>query len=95
MSFFDRREVRDILAYLKLIVDTNDEPSLLRILNCPPRGIGKNTQQQIVIAAVERGVSAWSVLASESVAHVVGPRAIDAVSRFSRTVEELQTAGAT
>lgn len=62
MSFFDRREVRDVLAYLKLIANPDDEPSLLRILNTPPRGIGDGARKRMMEAAVTRGVPLWKIL---------------------------------
>ena len=64
MSFYDRREVRDLMAYLKLIANPDDEPSLLRVLNCPPRGIGDGARKRLVETAVERGVPLWQVLSS-------------------------------
>ena len=64
MSFYDRREVRDLLAYLKLVANPNDEPALLRILNTPPRGIGDGSRKKLMESAVERGEPLWQVLAS-------------------------------
>lgn len=61
-SFFDRREVRDLIAYLKWIEQPNDEVSLLRVINTPPRGLGTKTIQLLVGRAVERGVPVWQVM---------------------------------
>jgi len=61
-SFFDRREIRDILAYLKWIDQPDDEVSLLRVVNTPPRGLGTQTMQLLVARAVSRGESVWRVM---------------------------------
>jgi DNA helicase-2/ATP-dependent DNA helicase PcrA len=61
-SFFDRREIRDILAYLKWIDQPDDEVSLLRIANTPPRGLSTQTMQLLVARAVARGESVWRVM---------------------------------
>lgn len=61
-SFYDRKEVKDILAYLRVLHHLDDEPSLRRIINNPPRGISANTVGQLVEIATQRGVSLWQVM---------------------------------
>jgi len=61
-SFFDRREIRDLLAYLKWIDQPDDEISLLRVINTPPRGMGNKTVQEIISRAVQSGRPAWQVM---------------------------------
>ncbi len=56
-SFFDRKEIRDVLAYLRLIANPLDEASFLRVVNRPPRGVGKTSLDRALAFATERGVS--------------------------------------
>ncbi|UCF97153.1 MAG: UvrD-helicase domain-containing protein [Spirochaetaceae bacterium] len=62
MSFFQRKEVKDILAYLRVMANPDDDMNLLRIINTPRRGIGKKTVEAIVATARDRGCSLYSAL---------------------------------
>ena len=61
-SFYQRAEVKDLLAYLKVLLSPQDSVSLLRIINTPARGIGKGTVDQIEQYALEHGSSLWNAL---------------------------------
>lgn len=61
-SFFDRKEVRDILAYVKVLANPSDEVSLLRIFNTPSRGIGAATIKSLIAYALQSGSPLWDVM---------------------------------
>jgi DNA helicase II / ATP-dependent DNA helicase PcrA len=62
IKFYDRKEIKDILAYLRLLSNPDDDISLIRIINVPKRGLGDTTVGKLAVAAAERGVSIFRVL---------------------------------
>ena len=62
ISFYKRKEIKDVLAYLRLLVNPGDAVSLWRIINDPPRGIGARTQERIRTFARERGITPWEAI---------------------------------
>ncbi len=62
VSFYQRKEIKDMLGYLRLIVNTRDEEALKRVINYPVRGIGKTTIEKAVLAANEKNITFWEVL---------------------------------
>src|SRR6185295_14660081 len=62
LSFYQRKEIKDIVAYLRVIINPNDEEALKRIINYPARGIGKTTIDKAILAANENNISMWEVL---------------------------------
>ncbi|MBK9292717.1 MAG: UvrD-helicase domain-containing protein [Bacteroidetes bacterium] len=81
VSFYSRREVKDLLAYFRLVINPNDEEALLRVINYPARGIGKTTIEKLQVLANERNMSIFELI----------DRHPDALSGFNRgTVNKLQ-----
>ncbi|MCR4660214.1 MAG: UvrD-helicase domain-containing protein [Bacteroidales bacterium] len=62
ISFYGRKEIKDVLAYLRLVVNNHDDESLQRIINLPPRGIGQTTMDRLRIAAADNDVSLCTVI---------------------------------
>lgn len=62
ISFYQRKEIKDLLAYFRLTTNHNDEEALKRVINYPKRGIGKTSIENIIIAATNYGVSMWDVI---------------------------------
>jgi DNA helicase-2/ATP-dependent DNA helicase PcrA len=89
-SFYERMEVRDIIAYLKLAINPHDSIALQRVINTPPRGIGKMTLDEIENRARELGISHWDAI-SDLIADEqrFSQRAVAAVANFQRIVRGL------
>jgi DNA helicase-2/ATP-dependent DNA helicase PcrA len=90
MSFYDRREVRDLIAYLKVLVQPRDEASLLRILNMPARGISQQATKALVDEAVRRGQPVWDVIPAAGRLPDVSQTARQGLEQFAALVEQFR-----
>lgn len=66
ISFYQRKEIKDLVAYLRIIINPRDEEALKRIINYPVRGIGKTTIDKIILTANTRNITMWEVLMNAS-----------------------------
>ena len=88
-SFFDRKEVRDLLAYLRLLVNPNDEISLLRIINAPPRGIGRVSLNRVIDFAQEHNLSVPAAFDRAAEIEGLSPTVANKVSDLRRLLATL------
>jgi DNA helicase II / ATP-dependent DNA helicase PcrA len=86
-SFFDRREVRDFLAYLKIFVNPNDDVSLLRIANAPARGLSDVTMERLLGASHERKCSVFAAMKNPAVTATFQAQARKSIESFVEFVE--------
>lgn len=89
-SFYDRREVRDVLSYLRVLANPLDEVSLLRIINTPSRGIGTSTVEILLEFAVAEGKSLWAVLPAGLLSAQLPAGAISRVEGFRNLIEQFR-----
>jgi DNA helicase-2/ATP-dependent DNA helicase PcrA len=89
VRFYERAEIKDLIAYLRVLRNPRDPISFSRVLNNPPRGIGKSTQDLLEELAAERGVAVWDYLATEALDRFPA-RAAKALAGFRDTVEGLR-----
>ena len=90
LRFYDRREIKDALAYLRLVLNPADNVSLLRVINVPRRGIGKTTLQRLTDAATQLGMPLWEIISEpESVQSLAG-RSARSVLHFVALVTTLR-----
>jgi DNA helicase-2/ATP-dependent DNA helicase PcrA len=90
VSFYQRKEIKDVLAYLRVIVNTQDEEALKRIINYPVRGIGKTSVEKAVIFANEQNISMWEVLTrAGEFGYKAG--ALEAISNFVTMIKYFQS----
>ncbi len=94
-SFFDRREVRDFLAYLKAFLNPDDDVSLLRIANVPARGLSDVTMERLLVASHERNCSVFAVMKNAVVAATFQSKTRQSIEHFVEFIERTRTPLAT
>jgi DNA helicase-2/ATP-dependent DNA helicase PcrA len=88
LSFYQRKEIKDLLGYLRYALNQQDEASFRRIINLPKRGIGDSTVDKIVVAANDHGASIWEILQNPS--PFVGGRAATPIEDFVAMIKRFE-----
>ena len=89
MSFYQRKEIKDLLAYLRLTINHNDDEAIRRVLNYPRRGIGGTTEEKIYKYADDNSTTIWEALRSVNKIQMgLNPRAINKILGFVNLIEE-------
>lgn len=90
LKFYDRKEIKDAIAYLRVLANPADTVSLLRVINTPRRGIGQTTIDNLLSAARELNVPLWEILADETSVSTLAGRAAKSVNRFAQLIKAYQ-----
>lgn len=90
-KFYDRQEIKDSVAYLRVIANPSDTVSLLRIINTPKRGIGKTTMDSFIKASRELEIPLWEILSDETSVNTMGGRAAKATNQFAQMIKSFQS----
>jgi DNA helicase II / ATP-dependent DNA helicase PcrA len=89
-SFYERAEIKDLISYLKVILNPDDSISLLRVINTPTRGIGKGTIETLEHLALETGLSLWGAVGEAIRRQLLPPRALAALKSFQQLIVDAQ-----
>ena len=89
-GFYQRKEIKDMLAYLRFVANPNDEEALKRIINYPARGIGDTTVQRVTVLAAQEGLALWEVIKSAKHFPEIGASA-GKVEQFAMMIESFRT----
>src|SRR5690606_17537789 len=88
VRFYERKEVRDLLAYLRLVANPNDVVSLRRVLNVPKRGIGERAEAAIEVFAARERISFWEALRRAGEVPGLATRSVNAINDFVTLIDE-------
>ena len=87
-SFYERSEIKDMISYLKVILNPDDSISLLRVVNTPARGIGKGTIDTLEHLALETGQSLWGAVGEAVKRQLLPPRAVASLKSFRQLIKD-------
>ena len=90
LSFYQRKEIKDLMAYMRFVINPEDEQSFRRIVNLPKRGIGATSVQKMIVAAYEHDIPLWEVLTN--IDHFLPGRAANAINDFVTLIKSFQIA---
>ena len=90
ISFYQRKEIKDLIAYLRLTVNPQDEEAWRRIINYPTRGIGKTTVERVIVLASEKGTNIWDICENIYLTDV-GGKAAQNITAFTMMIKSFQT----
>ena len=93
-SFYERSEIKDLISYLKVIHNPDDSVSLLRVINTPPRGIGKTTMEVVERVALETGTSLWGAVGESFEKQLLPGRALQALKSFRELIDDARSMAA-
>jgi DNA helicase-2/ATP-dependent DNA helicase PcrA len=90
LKFYDRKEIKDVIAYLRAIVNPFDSVSLKRVINTPRRGIGKTTIDNLENAAQQLNLPLWEILSDETSVNTLAGRSAKGVNSFAQLIRHWQ-----
>lgn len=89
LSFYQRREIKDLIGYIRFVLNPNDEASLRRIINLPKRGIGPGTVEKLFVASEEHEKPVWEII-QKAKSYMGGGRAANQISDFATLIKSFQ-----
>lgn len=90
LSFYKRKEIKDLIAYFRLAINFNDEEALKRIINYPARGIGKTSLEKVAVAANQNGVGMWEIIANLHQYRTIGGATAGKVQEFVTMIKSFR-----